>query len=689
MKHIYYLLILLLQTLIAFAQEEQPESSTEQQLETQAENSETEIEDDSFLQNWEYLKKHPINLNAATEEDLHELHLLNDLQIKSFINYRNQLGKLLCIYELQAVDKWDITTIKKLQPFIIVDETDSYLERIKARWKGGDKTLLFRTSNLLEKSKGFSSSTGSHYLGGPQKILIRYKYNYNNLLQWGLLGEKDAGEQFLKGAQQYGFDFYSFHLYIRNVGIIKSLAIGDYTVNMGQGLIQWQGLAFGKGSNVLATKRQAPVLRPYSSAGEFNFHRGAGITLQKRNWESTLFISLRKLTANFEADTLLGEHITSLSTSGYHRTASEVADKGILKQTTIGVNLQYNKNNWRIGINSIHYHFSLPIYKREAPYNLFAFRGNRLSNYSIDYSFTHKNVHLFGELATDNNLHTAILNGALISMNKTVDASLVYRKIGSAFQSLYANAFTENSSPVNETGLYAGLSIHPVKKMQIDTYVDVFRFPWLKYLVDAPSYGQECFIQLTYKPNKQIEIYTRYRNKAKQENLSATTAPTKLVETIVRKNWRINASFKLSPEVTLRSRYEMVWYHKNEPGAEEGYLGVTDIFYKPANKPWSVNMRLQYFETSGYNSRLYAYENDVLYGATTPATFGEGMRYYINSKIVLSRLLPFLKHRNLGIDLYVRWAKTMYEKAKSIGSGLDEIEGDRKSEFKAEVVIQL
>lgn len=49
-----------------------------------------------------------------------------------------------------------------------------------------------------------------------------------------------------KGRQKAGFDFYSVHLFARRLGIIQSLAIGDFTVNLGQGLIQWQSLAFKK-----------------------------------------------------------------------------------------------------------------------------------------------------------------------------------------------------------------------------------------------------------------------------------------------------------------------------------------------------------------------------------------------------------------------------------------------------------
>ena len=120
-------------------------------------------------------------------------------------------------------------------------------ESLRERWNGGDGILVTRYGRVLEKSVGYdkpSTPGANYYLGSPDKIFIRYSYNYKNLLQWGLLADKDAGEQLFKGSQKQGFDFYSFHFFARKLSIIKTLAIGDFTVSFGHGLIQWQSLAF-------------------------------------------------------------------------------------------------------------------------------------------------------------------------------------------------------------------------------------------------------------------------------------------------------------------------------------------------------------------------------------------------------------------------------------------------------------
>lgn len=672
-KKIIIFLISFFLNCISYSQETTV-TTTEQQLENLTDNEQAETEDDSYLQQLEFYRKNPMNLNHADENDLRELKILSGLQISNLISYRYLFGNFISIYELQAVPSWDILTIKKLLPFITVSRAVSVSEDFFKRFKEGDQVLLLRFSQVLEKSKGFDpSTTGTKYLGGRGKYFFRYRYQYKNLLQFGLVGDKDAGEQFFKGAQNKGFDFYSAHLFARKIGAIQSLAIGDFTVNMGQGLIQWQSLAFRKSVDVLGIKRQSPVLRPYNSAGEFNFHRGAGITVQKGKLEATVFASIRKLSANFVADTVNHEDfITSIINSGYHRTKNEVADRNILQQQTLGGNIKFKSTNWHVGFNGIFYNFSTPIKKRQEPYNLYAINGKSWNNYSVDYSYTFRNLHFFGEAASDKNTNKAFLNGLLVSVDPRVDVSFVHRKIDKAYQAINGNAFTENTYPTNESGLFSGITIRPTSIWRIDAYMDLFKFPWLKYLVDAPSSGNEFVTQITYTPNRQLEFYTRYRNERKQSNQSGNTSTTNFLVSIPRQNWRTQFIYKVSPSLALRSRVELLWYDKKGANSENGFMTFFDFIYKPLMKPVSGNIRLQYFETDDYNSRIYAYENDVLYYFSIPVFFTKGYRYYINLNADLSK----------KISIWFKWSQTIYEDLNSIGSGLDEIKGSAKSEIR-------
>jgi hypothetical protein len=252
---------------------------------------------------------------------------------------------------------------------------------------------------------------------------------------------------------------------------------------------------------------------------------------------------------------------------------------------------------------------------------------------------------------------------------------LVYRNIDKDYHTLYGNAFTESTLPINEKGLFMGMSMRPWRNIRFDAYADVFKFPWLKYRVDRPSEGKEYLLQLTWKPNKLIEVYARYRSETKALNYSLPDEPAKVTPDIPRQNWRTHISYKLSQTVTLRARAEAVWYDWRGKEAEQGFMIFTDFFYKPLMKPVSFNLRLQYFETDGFNSRLFAYESDILYSFSIPPLSGKGTRWYANVNYDITR----------NISIWFRIARFLYPDENTVGSGLDEINTNHKTDYRAQI----
>ena len=682
MKKAALLLLLICAGLSVLAQDEPaPTTTTEQQLENLTGQLETETEDDSFLQSLVQFTKNKININTAGQGEFRELKMLTDLQIQNILKYRQLLGNFISVYELQSVPTVDIETIQKIFPYIRVGNIETLGENLSNRFSDGEHSVLLRAQQILETSDGFSRSDSvvNRYYGSRQRVFFRYKYVYRNLLQYGLVGDKDAGEQFFKGNQKNGFDFYSFHLFARKLGVIKLLALGDFTVNMGQGLIQWQSLAFKKSPDVTAVKRQADILRPYNSATEYNFQRGAGITLQANHFEATVFGSVRKIDANLQTDTLTttDDFASSIILSGLHRTPNEILKKNRIEQTGFGGNISYNTVGFHLGVNGVQYNFSSPLLRDVQPYNQYAIQGTMWRNFSADYSYTYRNIHFFGEAAIDKYNATALMSGLIVSLDAKVDGSLVYRNIDKKYQALYGNAFTEGTYPTNEKGLFAGLSIKPIPALRLDAYADAFSFPWLRYRVDAPTTGSDYLLQLTYRPNKLVEVYTRYKNESKAINISGLNLATRQFFARPRQNWRTQVSYKINREVTLKNRVELLWYdRKIQERSEHGFVTYFDFGYKPMGKPYSGNVRLAYFETDSYDSRIYSFENDVLYSFSIPALFYKGYRYYLNANFDVSKKLT----------LWARFAQTIQRGATSIGSGLDKINGDQKSEVKLQMM---
>lgn len=631
------------------------------------------------------LRQRPINLNTATEEDLkqlHELALLTDIQINAIINYRDKLGNFISIYELQAVPYLDMVTIRNLLPYTRVNSniTDVQLKANELLFNG-DYMVLVRAQQILEEQKGFtpvdSGSTASRYLGSPLQLYTRYRYQYGTKFSYGITGQKDAGEEFFKGTQKQGFDFYSFHLYYRSNSFIKAVAVGDYELRFGQGLLVASGFGVSKSSLVMNVKYGGRTLKPYTSTNEFNFFRGGAVVMGTKNISFTAFASSKKIDGNIGTVDTIDEDVfvTSIGGDGLHRTPSEVADKNTVHQTVTGFNADFKIHALQLGASAIYSKYSVPLAPAVEPYNQFKFRGDQLLTSGIHYDWEYRNFLLFGEAAMDEDGGKALLSGLLISIDPRIDLSLIYRNYGKDFHSLYANAFGESSTCDNESGMYTGILIRPARAWQIAGYVDLFQKPWLDYNIDAPSNGIELLTQVTYKPNKVLEIYARWKDESKQQNSSLNNEPLDYIVGIRKQNLRFNLSYKASSAFTLHSRAEWVFYKEENQPTQNGFLIYEDLIYHKLGSPLQLTGRFCLFDADDYDARIYAYENDVLYAYTVPSFSNRGMRFYAVARYSISR----------GIDVWLRFAQTYYSNLDLIGSGLDEINGNTKSELKAEV----
>ncbi|MET0636423.1 MAG: hypothetical protein ABWZ25_10380 [Chitinophagaceae bacterium] len=603
--------------------------TAERQLEQLA-VEESDLEDDQLVQQLEQYMRHKLDLNGDGADKLVAAGILTVVQANNLESYRRYVGDLIDICELQAVPGWDLATIRIILPYILVGSDLKVGRDLTSRISGGAQSVVLRVSRELPATGEYKKNQAGirEYAGSPLKIFFRYQYHSGDKLQYGITAEKDAGETFFRN--NAGFDFYSAHLFLRDVGKLKSIALGDFTVNMGQGLIHWQSMAFKKSADAMNVKRQSPVLKPYNSAGEFNFLRGAGLTISFGHLVTSIFASVRKISTNHDIDTAEGEKVfTSFQKSGYHRTLSEIGDRSNTGQLTAGTVLQYRRRSLRIGINCISYRFSLPFKKADEPYNLFSIRGDNWYNLSLDLMYTWKNLHWFAEIAKDREGNSAGLAGLVASLNKTADLTLVYRNFSRAYQTISGNAFSENAVPGNEEGIYTGLTFRPGAAWKLDLYADYYFFPWLRYRVSSPSVGWDWMLQICYTPTKQVEITSRLRKNSGELNSTAGQTAMGYPEPTGTLNWRTQINFKISREITLRNRVEIVI---TQPEKSKGFLASTDFIYKPSGKKADLNLRMQFFDTDTYNSRIYAYENHVLYAQSVPVFSGRGIRYYLLSK---------------------------------------------------------
>jgi hypothetical protein len=582
----------------------------------------------------------PIDLNHTTPEELASLYILSRPQIASFFTYINQNGALLSIYELQAIPDIDLLTIYRLLPFVRVQDAGLQADQ-RPLWQrviGEDNNaLVLRYERTLQQRRGYmpldtASRSRSRYLGSPDKLFLRYRVSHARDYSFGITAEKDAGEQFTwsPGTRRYGFDYYTAHLQLYNKGKFKTIALGDYQLQIGQGLLLTSGYNVGKGSETITTVSRANLgIRPYSSVLEYAFLRGAAVTYTVGRVDVTGFYSNKRVDANLrtQLDTLseFSEYFTGIQTTGFHRTPTELANKYQVREQVYGANAYYQSEDktFTAGITALGTHYSSPIQKAGAPYQRFEFGGTGNYNIGTNYSYTWQNVYLFGETAMSKSGGIGSVNGLMANLSNNVELSILYRYYARNFHSFYGSAFSEGSRNINEQGLYTGIKIRPLPKWEITAYYDRFRFPWLRYLVDAPSYGHEYLARLYFKPNRQSSLYAQMRYESKGRNVANNTTNMDYVAQAERRNYLLYFETAATPTINLKSRVQFSTFDHEAPRST-GYLIAQDVNFTYDRIRLSTRYAL--FDTDSYDTRQYAYERDVLGAFSIPAFSGKGTR---------------------------------------------------------------
>jgi hypothetical protein len=666
-----------------------PDDALEEKIEKIAEEAGEEVDMNTLLDKLLYYREHKIDLNNTNREELKELTLLNDIQIEAIFNHISSEGKFIAIQELQTIDELDPETIQRILPFVTVNTAGAFEKfSMNKLLLDGKNAVIVRYQQVLEEQKGYVNQTDENYqdnksyAGSPQKLYLRYRYNYSNRISFGFTGEKDAGEQFFKGNQPNGFDFYSAHLWINGKGFVRTIALGDFQAQYGQGVVLWSGLAFGKSTDVLNLKRNARGIVPYTSTDENAFMRGAAVALGLKKFQLDIFYSKHKIDGNIgeNPDSTNEEEdiITSFLEGGYHRTLSENENKHTVTESHAGGHLSYKTADLNIGATAVTTNFSVLRAPTPSNYNQYDFSGDHNFNSGMDISYLYRNISLFGEAGQSMNGAWGYLAGALLSLDPKFGFSVLHRHFDRDYQALLSNAISESSKDQNESGTIFGVSAKPVRNFILNAYYDMFHFPWLRFEADAPSSGYEYVVQLNYTPNKTFDAYFRFKQQNKPENFTGDDAIIDGLQDAVQTNYRFNVKYRVTKSVTLSNRVEYVTLDKFRSGLEKGFMIYQDLSYKPVKSRMTFTLRYVMFDTDSYDTRIYAYENDVLYAYSIPSYYYRGSKYYLMVHYSIVR----------GIDCWVRIGRTDYNNQETVGSDLDEINAPHKTELKAQLRFQ-
>jgi hypothetical protein len=500
---------------------------------------------ESFL---EYLQN-PINLNNADYKQLQSLSILSENQIEQLLDHIKSYGPLYSIYELQTISGFDEKTIATLKYFVEVKERTFLDHKLKGY-------ILGRSQRLIQKKSGFlRNAQSSRFRGSLFSSLLKVRIEKSNRYNIGLSLENDAGES-LKWSPKlnwYGTGFQSGYFQLKERGLIENVIIGDFLANWGQGLVFGGGFSMGKGRQTTSAHKKISLgLVPYKSTLEYGFLRGMGITLKLGSLRVSTLISSKKLDANTNE---YGQ-VTSIVTSGLHRTTLEISKRMLVAEKTAGVNINFNPidSKFDIGVSAALTHFGKPINPKESPENNYK-NSNQTNFITGTYGeYRHRNFILYGEGAITDNKAIGLIVGGLANLSHQIDALLEYRDYAPNFTSHYAaNAFRTSSLAQNEKGIYWGMRYSQLKALTITSYADIISFPWLKRTVSVPSTGSDYMISLDFNPLQSLQVRSYYRMKRGEKNSTNGIDMKRTIESHKRELLKLDAYIDLSKKLDTAS----------------------------------------------------------------------------------------------------------------------------------------
>ena len=622
-----------------------------------------------------------INLNDLSPEVAYNILQLTDYQYYQLQLYIELYGELVSVYEIAAIEGFDQNLAERLAKIVKLQPRKRAKTRVGTFFQQSQHTLLLRYRQVVEPQAGYHRETGNRYLGNPLRLCWKYTMTSGDHFAMALAGEKDAGEQLFRGTQKQGFDHYAWYINLKNIGVLKNLVIGNYTLSFGQGMVMGSRGMGVKGGGAGMIRRFPGLVRATAPMNESGCMRGVAVTIGNSQYTGTVFYSHSFFDGSVSCDSL-GEWFFegSLTPTGYHRTESEVAQRNANRNRCFGGHLQIKRRIFEVGVTGCHTQFVLPVATGSELYQKYRFSGRAVSNAGANYKLILRKTILFGEAAVSacpQRTGVGVLQGGIFDIDPRSKLAVLLRYYSRDFVSLYGNSFHTNSSCNSEVGIYLAADFVLGRKAELSLNADLYHFLWLKYQVSQPSAGFDLSGRLGLQLTRHLTLNFRYQYAKKEQN-----QPSKAHHPFTDGNdsHKFRLTFKATPTnaLTFNTEIDYLLSVSAEKSVTQGFLFYQDIGVKIERWNLDFQGRIAIFDTDSYAERLYAYEHDLYQTFTINGYYGKGVRYYL-----------MVGYQYSLMKIQVRFSQTYFDDRQRISSGLAEIEGNTKSEVSLQLILHI
>ena len=619
---------------------------------------------DDCLERMQQLADSPINLNQCSRDDLEQLPFLSEQQVNDLIGYLHRYGPMRSMQELRMVPSMDAVQLSLMPFFTFVGAAQDSDRQASAfpKWKTATrygKHQLTATGRIpFYERKGDrstemeTSGSPAGYLGYKYRHSLRYEFSYGNYVKAGILGANDAGEPFFANRNSTGYDVYSYYIQLRKLGWLENAIIGKYKVSAGMGLVVNTSFSIGKQAMLQNLGRRTNTLRAHSSRSEADYFQGAGATVRLfKALTLTAFASSRFVDATLNDD----GSVATIVTNGYHRTFKEMEKKYNTRQTAFGTTIGYRQDGLHLDVNAVYTSMDRPLRPDTKPlYRRHYAQGSDFLNASMDYGYTHHRFAVSGETAVNRDGALATVNTVSYQPSSLFSVMALQRFYSFRYSGLYAHSFGNNTRAQNESGYYLGMTWHPISRLRLQGYADYAYYPWARYQASQSSREWDFLLQGDYHVSR-WDFQARQRLRLRQKDNDDKTA---LIPDNEQRS-RLSAAYAVANGWTLKTQGDYVFasYKANS----QGWMVSEQVQYQHSR--WQMNFQAGYFDTDGYDSRIYVYERQMQHDFLFPMFYGNGLRLALFARADITA----------NLRLSAKLGYTNYFDRRTIGTGLQEI----------------
>ena len=612
----------------------------------------------SYLQNFSIEENEWENITIVLEEYIHSPLKINNLKIERvklfpLLNQRHFLsikkhirinGSIYSKFELYDLPFFNKELVDIISPFL------SFV--VKTKKVQTKLTFLHKTNFIAEQSKGFLRSDSNRFLGTKNQEISRLKLS-NNSGMTAAIWKKDKGEKVSNSFVKFGYQ-------TSLSKAIEKVNIGAYSLHLGEGLIHSNKFIIGKSAPLASFYKISHKLNINASSSEANYENGLAFQIRKRKIRTTIFYS-----GNFIDGVIDNDTIRSIKEDGLFRTNNDTYKKRIGKYKLLGTSLDFTYEKISFSYNTMISKLSSPYYPPKKYYN-FNYNYSSTWNNSISYRFFNGKTSLKGEIALDKNIQLATNHFFVFNVNESFNFLINSRYLSKAYSSFRANTFSEGTRVQNEKGCMFAIDFEGATS-NLYFSADYFAFPNPKFLVHLPSIGKEFICFFNKSINDSITLKVFYKNELKAKNQSQFTLDEPSQYNL--QHFYSKLKIKATNKITFTTRVDFT-HHKHKDISVKGRTVYFDMIRK--QKSNQLSFRITLFNTHNWDTRIYIYEQDLLYHFSIPALYDQGTRLYINYNHKL----------NKNCKLWAKVGRTVFSNKTSIGSGNDEILGDFKTEIR-------